>query len=196
MNKVNVNRIVRIGEIKRLESKGYNVEYDIIEVAKQDIVEKNEKAKLLHQNLKELLLHCAIKYNQMPFSDNEEDKKRKLDALIDLEQVIKTIAWISNKSWQDVWDRAKLGTMQGFKRHARVGEPNLMGCVKEYLQFEDIEDLSYIETALFDELKRFNSNPMFYIKFQNKVKAKKKAQGGYKSGYYLKSYEAINEKNF
>lgn len=190
MNKVKMEKLVRSGYIKQIEKAGDIANYDIIEVSSQDIVSKSENALKLQGKLKELLATLVDEYTAIPFNDSEAQDKQKLDILVDIEEVIKTIARLRNVSWQDLWERAKISTMISFNRYSRVGEPTLKGCVKEFLEFNNISDLSYVEMALFEELKKFNSNfGSFYLKFQQKRTTKKKAQGGYREGYYLKSIE-------
>ena len=194
MNKVKIESIVRSGYINQIEKAGDVANYEIIEVSSQDIVSKSENAIKLENKLKELLLSLVDKYNSIPFDESDVLNKQKLDLLVDIEEVIKTIARVRNVSWQDLWERAKISTMITFKKYSRIGEPTLKGCVEEFLAFNNISDLSYVEMALFEELKKFNSNfGVFYLKFQDKRTAKKKAQGGYREGYYLKSIEHTAE---
>lgn len=189
--KVEVNSLVRAGEIKRLEDKGAVAEYEVFEFTRQDITDKTETAVKYYESLKQLLEIKTKQYIECGM-ETDEDENKKLNLLIDIEELLYTFAWYNDVSWVDVWNRAKLGSMQTFKKYARVGEPNFAGCVKEYLTYGDVDDLSYIETALFDELKKFSASPSFYFKFQDRRKAKKNRLGGYKAGHYLKSIEYTN----
>jgi hypothetical protein len=189
--KVEVNSLVRAGEIKHLEDKGVVAEYEVFEFTRQDIIDKTEIAVKYYDSLKQLLEIKTKQYVESGMETDEQENK-KLNLLIDIEELVYTFAWYNEVSWVDVWNRAKLGSMNTFAKYARVGEPTFAGCVKEYLTFEDKDDLSYIETALFDELKKFSASPSFYFKFQDIRKAKKNRLGGYKAGHYLKSIEYAN----
>lgn len=189
--KVEVNSLVRAGEIKHLEDKGAVAEYEVFEFTRQDIIDKNEMAVKYYESLKQLLEIKTKQYVEYGMETDEEENK-KLNLLLDIEELVYTFAWYNDVSWVDVWNRAKLGSMNTFAKYSRIGEPNFAGCVKEYLTFEDKDDLSYIETALFDELKKFSKSSSFYFKFQDRRKLKKNRLGGYKAGYYLKSIEYAN----
>ncbi len=183
-----INKLVRLGDIKRIEREGNVVGYEQIEVNSVDIRSKSDNAKRLKEELKKLLPDIAEKYYSLSY-DKEEDVKKKIDLLVDIEEIVKTSAKLMNKGWEAVWQKAKTGSMQVFARYAPGAEPNLRGCINEYVKYNNYDDLCYIETALFDELKKLNFN---YIKFQDKRTAKKKSQGAFQDGYYLKSIEYVN----
>jgi hypothetical protein len=189
MGKVNqINRLVRFAEIKRIQNEGNIADYEQIEVSAGDIGAKADNAKRLREELKQLLPDIATKYYALS-CDKEEDVKKKVDLLVDIEEIVKTSAKLMNKDWSLVYDKAKMGSMQVFARYARVGEPNLKGCITEYVTYGNYDDLCYIETALFEELKQLN---VAYIKFQDKRKNKAKNHGSLREGYYLKSIEYVD----
>ena len=183
-----VNKLVRFGDIKRIQNEGNIADYDKIEVSSVDIRCKSDNAKRLKEELKKLLPELAEKYYALSY-DKEEDIKKKIDLLVDIEEIVKTSTNLMNKGWEGVWQKAKMGSMKVFARYAPGAEPNLRGCITEYVKFNNYDDLCYIETALFEELKQLNYN---YIKFQDKRTAKKKSQGSLKDGYFLKSIEYVN----
>jgi len=188
-----VESLVRAGEIASIEKSGAIAHYDIIELTRDDITKQTKDAIKYEIALKNLLMKKASQYMQIAGDTSEEKMRQKLDLLVDIEEIVKTIGWYKEINWQTIWNQAKIGSMIGFSKYARVGEPNLKGCVKEYLTFNNIDDLCYVETALFEELKKINSNyGVFYLKFQDKRKLKKKKLGSYKAGYYLKSIEYVN----
>ena len=113
--------------------------------------------------------------------------------LVDIEEIVKTIGRMDNKSWEIIWHKAKMGSMIGFARYARVGKPNLQGCVLEYLTYNNFDDLCYIETALFDELRKLKQD---YSKFLDKRMRREKVNGGFREGYYLKSIEYIDNQQY
>ena len=183
-----INKLVRFGDIQRIEREGNVANFEQIEVTSADIKAKADNVKRLKEELKQLLPDIATKYYALSY-DKEEDVKKKVDLLVDVEEIVKTSAKLMNKGWEAVWQKAKMGDMQIFARYARAGEPNLKGCITEYITYGNYDDLCYIETALFEELKALNVN---YIKFQDKRKRKKKSYGGFKDGYILKSIEYVN----
>lgn len=189
--KVKIDSLVRAGEIKKLEGDGNIVDYEVIEFTRDDITNKTDMAVRYYDHLKRLLQQKVDQYSSLGMNSDGEINK-KLSILVDIEEIVYTIAWFNELSWQDIWTSGKVATMASFKRYARVGEPNISGCVKEYLTFGATDDLCFIETALFDELKKFSKNPNFYIKFQDKRAQKKKRLGSYKAGNILKSVEYVN----
>ena len=183
-----INKLVRFGDIKRVEREGSVAHYEQIEVSAVDIKSKSDNAKRLKEELKQLLPDIATKYYALSY-DKEEDVKKKIDLLVDIEEIVKTSARLMDKGWEAVWQKAKMGSMQIFARYARAGEPNLKGCITEYVTYGNYDDLCYIETALFEELKQLNFD---YVKFQNKRKTKAKNHGPFREGYILKSIEYVN----
>lgn len=183
-----VNQIVRFGDIKRVEREGNIPNFEQIEVSGADILAKSNNVTKLKECLIQLLLNVADEYYQLSYT-KEEDIKRKVSLLVDIEELVKTIGRLDNRSWESMWHKAKMSSMQSFAMYARVGEPNLKGCVIEYITYKNYDDLCCIETAVFDELKKLN---MDYIKFQNKRKLRQNNQGRFRDGYYLKSIEYAN----
>ncbi len=183
-----IDRIVRLKDIKRLEQSGKVVDYEQIEVTSIDIAKKTDKALQLKELLKQTLIGLVDKYYTL--SCEEQDRDKKIDILVDIEEIIKTIGRLDDIGWETVWTRAKMGNKQTFLQHARQAKTaDLRGTVAEYMAYGDYDDLCYIETALFDELKTLK---MDYIKFQDKRKRKNKSQGRFRDGYYLKSIEYNN----
>ena len=191
MEEVNqINRLVRFGEIKRIQNDGNVANYEQLNVTSVDIDAKTDNANRLKEELQKLLPILADRYYQLPY-DTDEDVKKKINLLIDIEECVKIIGRIDKKGWQKLWERAKTLSMNSFAMRALVGEPNLKGCVAEYMAYGTFDDLCFIETALFDELKTLNID---YIKFQNRRIAKTKSQGSIRDGYYLKTIEYIDTK--
>ena len=181
-----VDRIVRLKDIKRLEQSGKVVDYEQIEVTSIDIAKKTDKALQLKELLKQTMLYLVDKYYALD-CNSEEDRDKKLDILIDIEEIIKTIGMVEGASWEGLYTRAKMGNAQTFLKHARQAKTaDLRGTVEEYITYGDYDDLCYTEMALFEELKQLKSE---YIKLLNKRVRKNKSQGTFRAGYYLKSIE-------
>lgn len=183
-----INKIVRLGDIKRIERAGNIAHYEQIEVTSADIATKSEKVGELKEQLVKLLFYIGMEYSNLSY-DKENDIKKKIDLLVDIEEIIKTIGRLDGKGWEAVWHQAKMSSMQGFARYSRIGLPDLRGCITEYWAYDDYDDLCYIESALFNELKKLNVD---YIKFQDKRMLKKKSLGGFRDGYVLKGIEYVD----
>ena len=184
-----VDKIVRLGEIKRIEREGKIANFEQIEVTSIDIAKKTDKALQLKGLLMQTMLGWVDKYCSIQYI-TEEDRDKKVDILVEVEEIIKTIGTLDGIGWESLYNRAKMGNAQTFLQHARQAKTaDLRGTVDEYMTYGDHDDLCYVEMALIEELKKLKIE---YIKFLNKRVRKNKSQGTFRAGYYLKSIEYNN----
>ncbi|MBO5909887.1 MAG: hypothetical protein J6Q15_00100, partial [Clostridia bacterium] len=144
--------------------------------------------------LKNLLIYKINRYIRCKDEDKKKEQKAKLDLLVDIEEVILTLARVHEMEPKILVNHAKTSSMEVFKQIARVGKPTLLGCAREFITFDEVEDLIYVETALMQELSKINPDPNFYDKFETKRTNKKSNFGGYKNGNFLHSIEYVNNK--
>ena len=184
-----VNKLVRPYDIEKIENKGGVVTCDAVEVSKEDISKNRKNVKQLRKWLQALLYSTVNDYDKLSY-DKVTHCKKKVAMLVDIEDIVKTIGTLDGYTWKSIWEQAKMSTLHGMIKSSRIGEPNLQGCVAEYLRCGQFEDLCYIETALMEELKKFNAEyGKFYVRLQKRRIMKNKTKGGFMDGYYLRSVE-------
>lgn len=187
---VKVNKLVRDKQIRLLEKSKSNPKYTVLNGSK-----KTAKLNKLVKSAIDKYTVLSDKAKTVQDKDFDiKDCKERIRCLVEIEELIKSIGENNSIEWRDLWREAKLSVP--IKPLNEYIDNYLKAYKARMSKSSYIEHLRYIESSLFEELKKYSLEyGKFYVNFQNRRVNLKKSKGGYAEGYYLYSFETNLQEN-